>query len=88
MELDVTQLTYLDTTDHGDGTSDVRFVCLNFVYTVRCLDGIIQFIKGQRPEETLFDGGQATEEQIEMHDERRELYNGDHAPLQEWLDSL
>jgi len=88
MELDATQLTYLDTTDTGEGTTAVRFVWDGFVYTVFCLDGIVQYIKAQSHLDPLYDGSIATIDQAELKDERRELLNGDHAPLQEWLDSL
>jgi hypothetical protein len=88
MVFDPTQLTYLNTIDNGDSTTDVIFVCDNFTYSVRCFEGIIQFIKGQRPEDLLYDGSSATSEQLELNDLRREFYNGDHAPLQTWIDSL
>ena len=88
MELDVTQLTYLDTTDLGEGTTAIRFVWDGFVYTVFCFEEIIQFIKAQSHLDPLYDGSTATFEQATLKDERREFLNGDHAPLQEWLDSL
>ena len=88
MEFDATQLIYLDTTDQGDSNSEVRFVWDNFVYTARCFEGIIQFISAQRPDVPLYDGTTATLEQAVLKDSRREFFNGDHAPLQGWIDSL
>ena len=92
MELDVTQLTYLDTTDQteerGENTTAIRFVWDGFVYTVFCFEGIIQYIGGQSHLDPLYDGSIATIDQAYLKDERREFLNGDHAPLQEWIDSL
>ena len=92
MELDVTQLTYLDTTDQteerGENTTAIRFVWDGFVYTVFCFEGIIQYIGGQSHLDPLYDGSTATIDQAYLKDERRELLNGDHAPLQEWIDQI
>ena len=70
-----------------DLTKDVLFEYMNFVYDVRCFENIIQFIRGQIHSEPLTNGEMPTYEQCLEHDIRRELYNGDHAPLQEWLDT-
>jgi hypothetical protein len=70
-----------------DLTKDVIFEYMNFVYDVRCFENIIQFIRGQRHSEPLTNGEMPTYEQGIEHDLRRELYNGDHTPLQEWLDT-
>lgn len=88
MEFDATQLIYLDTTTVETDTTEVRFVWDGFVYFARCFEGIIQYIGAQRPDAPLYDGTYATQEQAELKDSRREFFNGDHAPLQEWIDSL
>jgi hypothetical protein len=69
-----------------DLTKDVLFEYMNFVYDVRCFENIIQFVRGQRHSEPLTNGDIPTYEQGLEHDIRRELYNGDHQPLQDWLD--
>jgi hypothetical protein len=66
----------------------VTFEYQNYLYYVRCFENIIQFIRGQRHSEPLTNGELPTYEQGLEHDLRRELYNGDHAPLQQWLDNL
>jgi hypothetical protein len=71
-----------------DLTKDVIFEYMNFVYDVRCFENIIQFIRGQRHSEPLTNGEMPTYEQGIEHDIRRELYNGNHQPLQEWIDNL
>ena len=88
MEFDSTQLIYLTTEDLGDSSTAVNFVWDNFVYTAFCFEGIIQFIKAQRQDVPLYDGTTATLEQAMLKDSRREFFNGDHAPLQSWIDSL
>jgi hypothetical protein len=65
----------------------VTFEYMNFLYYVRCFENIIQFIKGQRHSELLTNGEVPTPEQHIEHDLRRELYNGDRQPLQEWIDT-
>lgn len=71
-----------------ESTKIVYFEYQNFVYFVRCFENIIQFIHGQRHTEPLTNGEMPTYEQCLEHDLRRELYNGDHVPLQAWLDIL
>jgi hypothetical protein len=70
-----------------DFTKEIFFEYMNFVYSVRCFENIIQYIGGQRHSELLTNGNIPTYEQGLEHDNRRELYNGDHQPLQEWIDS-
>jgi hypothetical protein len=82
------ELIYQNTINYEDNEKDVVFVCDNFVYSARCYNDIIQYIKGQRPHEQLFDGSSPTPEQLELHDLRRELFNGDHEPLQIWINSF
>ena len=69
-----------------ESTKIVTFEYMNFLYYVICFEGIIQFIRGQRHDEPLTNGEMPTYEQGLEHDNRRELYNGDHQPLQEWID--
>lgn len=93
MEFDSTQLIYLDTVSldpehYGDNVTAVNFVWDNFVYTAFCFEGVIQFIRVEKPPLFLYDGTYATEEQLQLKDLRREFFNQDHAPLQEWIDSL
>lgn len=93
MEFDSTQLIYLDTVSldpdqYGENTTAVRFVWDGFVYTAFCFEGIIQFISAQRPDEPLYDGTYATLEQAMLKDSRKKGFNGDHAPLQGWIDAL
>lgn len=81
-------LIYQNTINYENNEKDVVFVYENFVYSAKCYDNIIQYIKGQRPGEMLFDGSSPTTEQLQLHDLRRESFNGDHEPLQTWIDSL
>jgi len=90
-------LTYINTLDYSlnyeemgldPNTKDVVFVAESFYYSARCWNDIIQFIKGQYPEDPLYDYHLPTEEEIEQHDLREELYNGNHQPLQDWIDNL
>lgn len=79
---------YISTELTGEeSTKKVFFEYMNFVYYVRCFENIIQYIGGQRHTEPLTNGDIPTYEQGLEHDLRRELYNGDHVPLQEWLDT-
>jgi hypothetical protein len=68
-------------------TKIITFEYMNFLYYVRCFENVIQFIKGQRHSELLTNGEVPTPEQHIEHDLRRELYNGDRVPLQEWIDT-
>jgi hypothetical protein len=70
-----------------ESTKIITFEYMYFIYYVRCFENIIQFIKGQRHNELLTNGELPTSEQYAEHDLRRELYNGDHQPLQEWIDT-
>lgn len=89
MSYETTGFTYIQTLEYPeDSTKDVVFEFENFVYSARCFENIIQFIKGQRHSELLTNGQVLTWEQHLEHDVRRELYNGDHQPLQYWIDNL
>jgi hypothetical protein len=89
MSYETTGFTFMRTLISSEEfTKDVVFECENFIYSARCYQNIIQFIKGQRHTELLTNGQTPTEEQHIQHDLRRELYNGDHQPLQDWIDNL
>lgn len=80
---------YIRTEDISEeSTKIVYFEIQNFVYSVICFENVIQFIKGQRHSELLTNGEIPTYEQCLEHDIRRELYNGNHEPLQLWLNNL
>jgi hypothetical protein len=70
-----------------DSTKEVFFEYANFVYFARCFENIIQYMGGQSHSEPLTNGEMPTYEQSLEHDSRRELYNGDHQPLQDWIDA-
>ena len=79
---------YIRTEEYPEeSTKEVFFEYMNFVYFVRCFENIIQYIGGQRHSELLTNGDIPTYEQGLEHDLRRELYNGNHQPLQEWIDT-
>ncbi len=88
MSYDTSEFIYIGTELTGEeSTKIVTFEYQNFLYYVRCFENVIQFIKGQRHSELLTNGQVPTQEQHIEHDVRRELYNGDRQPLQDWLDS-
>jgi hypothetical protein len=88
MSYSTENLTHISTLNHDDGFhKDVVFECEKFVYSARCFEDIIQFIKGKADQE-LTDGTWPTEEQLVQHEDRKEAYNGDHQPLQTWIDNL
>jgi hypothetical protein len=79
---------YIRTEEYPEeSTKIITFEYMNFVYSIRCFENIIQYIGGQRHNELLTNGDIPTYEQGIEHDLRRELYNGDHQPLQEWIDT-
>ena len=79
---------YISTELTGEeSTKIITFEYMNFLYYVICFENIIQFIRGQRHTEPLTNGEIPTYEQGLEHDLRRKLYNGDHQPLQEWIDN-
>jgi hypothetical protein len=80
---------YIKTEEYPEeSTKEVFFEYMNFVYFARCFENIIQYIGGQRHSEPLTNGEMPTYEQGLEHDLRRELYSGDHQPLQDWIDTL
>jgi len=88
MSYDTSGFIYVKTElTEEESTKIVTFEYMNFLYYVRCFENIIQFIKGQRHSELLTNGEVPTPEQHIEHDLRRELYNGDRVPLQEWINT-
>ena len=94
---ETTGLTYIRTIDYSQNyeelgldpnTKDVVFTTMSFYYSARCWNDIIQFIKAQHPDDPLYDYHLPSEEEIQEHDSREELFNGNHQPLQEWIDNL
>ena len=80
---------YIRTEEYPEeSTKIITFEYMNFLYYIRCFENIIQYIGGQRHSEPLTNGDIPTYEQGLEHDLRRELYNGDHQPLQDWIDTL
>jgi len=97
MTYETTGLTYLHTLDYSQNynelglepnTKDVVFETMSFYYSARCWNDIIQFIKAQSPIDPLSDYHLPTREEIDEHNLREELYNGNHQPLQDWIDNL
>ena len=85
---DTTGLTYVDTFYKPDDVKDVAFICEKFTYSAQCFNNIIQFIRAQRIEQPLSDGSYATDEEAAQMAIWREKFNGNHQPLQDWIDNL
>jgi hypothetical protein len=83
-----TGLTYVETILRPDDIEDVVFVNELFYYSAQCLTEIIQFVRAQRCDQPLSDGNLPTFEQCEQKDVWREKFNGNHQPLQDWIDNL
>jgi hypothetical protein len=94
---ETTGLTYINTIDYSQNydelglepyTKDVVFVAMSFYYTARCYTDIIQYVQGQRLEEPLYNNNLPTKEEFVEHNLRKEMFNGEHQPLQDWIDNL
>ncbi len=86
---ETTGLTYVETIYFPEyEESKVVFLCELYSYTAHCFQNIIQFVGGQKDPWILSDGTPATEEQVLGNDARKEQYNQNHQPLQEWIDNL
>lgn len=73
----------------GNSESTVTtFKCEKFLYYAHCFQGIVQFIKGERPNSYLNWEIPPSEQEIQEHDARREDFNEDHSTVQNWLGSL
>jgi len=67
----------------------IVFLCELYSYTAHCFQNILQYVSGQKNAKgPLSDGSYPTQEQIEANNIRKEKYNGNHVPLQLWLDNL
>lgn len=82
------EITYIGSNDLDSGSRVYTFEYLYFLYDVHTLDGQVQFIKGQRGNELKTNGETPTQEELELHDERKEIYNNNHQPIQDWVNSL
>ena len=85
---ETTGLIYVDTFYKPDNVKDVAFICEKFTYSAKCFNDKIQFIRAQRNEEMMHDGTYATFEECQQKDVWREKFNGNHQPLQNWIDNL
>jgi len=87
---ETTGLTHVETNYFPElEEKKVVFLCELYSYTAHCFQNIIQFIGSQKnPNGPLSDGSIATEEQVSSNQLRKKLFNGNHSPLQEWIDSL
>ena len=90
LNYDTTGLTYVETFYFPEyEEKKVAFLCELYAYTAHCFQNILQFVGSQpNPKGPLSDGSYPTEEQIQANQLRKKQYNGNHIPLQEWLDNL
>jgi hypothetical protein len=87
-EFNPNQIIYQGVTELDSNHKEYTFEYLFFTYKVRTFDGIIQYIKGQRDGELKTNDEVPTEEESALHDDRKEIYNGNHQPIQDWIDTL
>jgi len=80
--------THINTEVLDSESKIIEFECEGFRYYVRCLNGIVQYIKGQRAEIYMNVETPPTDEQIIAHDIRREEFNQNHNIVQNWIDGL
>lgn len=69
-------------------SSETTFKCEKFLYYARCYQGILQYVKGEAPEDYKNWPIPPTELEIEGHEFRRKEFNRDHTIIQSWLDTL
>jgi len=67
---------------------EITFKCEKFTYYARCFQGILQYVKGERPDSYNNWPTPPTEVEIEAHEERRHIFNQDHSIVQNWIDTL
>jgi len=72
----------------GEETIIIELKCEGFIYYARCVNGIIQHIKGEKPNSYNNWPTPPTQEQITAHDLRREEFSSDHSIIQTWIDSI
>ena len=76
------EITYIGVY-HSSSSKIYTFSYNNLIYDVyTTFDNQVQFIRGQDISEEL------TKEEIELHSELEEVYNGNHTPIQKWIDTL
>ena len=85
---ETTGLTYVETVAKPDDVEVVVFINEKFYYSAQCYTSIIQFVGAQRCTEPLSDGSLPTHEECMQKDVWREKFNGNHQPLQDWIDNL
>lgn len=79
----------IDPVEAGNTEStEVAFKCERFLYYARCYQGILQYVKGEDPEEYMNWPVPPTQAEIDAHEERRHEFNQDHTIVQSWLDTL
>jgi hypothetical protein len=79
----------IDPSIAGDNEStEITFKCENFLYYARCFQNILQYVKGEDPEEYNNWPIPPTEAEVEAHEDRRHLFNQDHSIVQGWIDTL
>lgn len=79
----------IDESISGNNESiEITFKCENFLYYARCFEGVLQYVKGEDPEEYNNWPIPPTEVEIEAHEERRHVFNQDHSIVQSWIDTL
>lgn len=63
------------------------FECSGYNYSARTYQNILQYVKGPKPPLKINNEIPTELEEIE-HEERKEIYNNNHTPIQNWIDSL
>jgi hypothetical protein len=72
-----------------DGSdSEIVFKCEGFSYIARYIYGDVQYIHGEDSEFYNTWPIPPTEQEIEAHDHREEVFNADHSIVKNWVDSL
>lgn len=69
-------------------TKEVIFEYMTFYYSARCWNDIIQYIECQYPFQLGSGGVSPTDDEFEILNLNEELFNGNHQPLQDWIDNL
>lgn len=69
-------------------STETTFKCERFLYYARCYQSILQYVKGEDPEEYQNWPIPPTQSEVDAHEERRREFNRDHSIVQTWLDTL
>jgi len=87
-EFNAQEIVYIGLS-YGSDSKIQTFEYSNFIYDVyTTLDNQVQFIKGQSSVQLTSEGQVPTQEELDLHDEREEIYNGNHVPIQNWINTL